>query len=383
MIPLSVPDISGNEKKYIQECLETGWVSSAGPFVTKFENMVKDFVGTKHGIAVSSGTAALHLSLIAAGVTDEDEVIVPTLTFIAAVNVIRYCRAEPVFMDCDNNTLGIDVEKIHEFIKSQCIQKADGFTYNKKTGRRIKAVIPVHIFGHPIDLDPLIDICQNYNIVMIEDSTESMGSEYKNKRTGSFGDIGCFSFNGNKIITTGGGGMIVTDNDTYAKKLRHLSTQAKLDGVEYDHDEVGYNYRLNNLQAAMGVAQMEKLDQYLACKRRNAQIYRDLLSAQEQIKFFWEMPWARSNFWFYTIQVQSHLKNTLLEHLIREGIQARPVWKLIHTLPMYHTCQTYKIDNAKRIYDSCINLPCSVNLTVKEIKEVTDKIEKAFCEEFV
>ncbi|MCA9408459.1 MAG: LegC family aminotransferase [Candidatus Omnitrophica bacterium] len=376
MIPLSVPDISGNEKKYIQECLDTGWVSSAGSYVTKFEDMVKDYVGAKHAVAVSSGTAALHLSLIVAGVTSTDEIIVPTLTFIAPVNAVRYCQADPVFMDCDATTLGMDMEKLFIFLTTQCIQKKDGFTYNKTTGKRIKAVIPVHIFGHPVDVDRLKEICQQFNIVMIEDASESIGSEYKGRKTGAFGDIGCFSFNGNKIITTGGGGMIVTNNDVFAKRLRHLSTQAKCDDLEYDHDEVGYNYRLTNLQAAMGVGQMERLADYIDIKRQNAQKYRDLFFEQEGIEFLWEQPWSKSNFWFYTIRVQKEVKNELLRHLIQQGIQARPIWKLIHSLPMYKQYQNFCIEKAEEIYCSGINIPCSVGLSEEDIGFVVNNIRK-------
>jgi len=378
MISLSEPEISGNEWKYIKECLDTGWVSSAGKYVNKFEKMTADYVGTKYAVAVVNGTAAIHLSLLTCDVKPDDEVIVPTLTFIAPVNTVRYCNAVPVFMDCEPETLCIDVQKTSDFISKKCEQRRDGYTYNKGTGRRIKAVIPVHIFGHPVDMNPLLEVCKRNNIDIIEDATESLGSEYKGKKTGSFGAAGCFSFNGNKIITTGGGGMVVTDNINIAKKVRHLSTQAKKDNFEYDHDEIGYNYRLTNTQAAMGLAQMERIQEFVNIKRRNASIYSALLSEVKDVKFLWENAQVKSNFWFYTIKVAKRHKKKLINYLLSKNIQVRPVWKLIHTLPMYKGSQTYRIENAVKAYETCINLPCSLSLGKKEIEYVAGNIRDYF-----
>lgn len=378
VIPLSVPAIVGNEWKYIKECLDTGWVSSVGNYVTRFEETVAEYVGSRYAIAVVNGTSAIHVSLIACNVQPGDEVIVPTLTFIASVNVVRYCGAFPVFMDCDERTLCVDIQKIIDFIKNECTQRADGFTYNRGTGRRVKAIIPVHIFGHPVDMDGLIKICDSHNIDIVEDTTESLGSEYKGARTGTFGKTGCLSFNGNKIITAGGGGMVVTNDDGVAKKIRHLTTQAKSDSFEYDHDEIGYNYRLTNIQAAMGVAQMEKLEEFISVKRRNALLYRDLLSELEVVEFMWEEQWSKSNFWFYTIKVPKDDKKSLLHYLLAKNIQVRPIWKLIHTLPMYRDCQAYLIDAAIDAYERCINLPCSVTITESEIRAVVKRIRDYF-----
>jgi len=375
-ILLSEPVIQGNEWKYIKDCLDAGWVSSVGSYVDRFEKMVADYISSKYAVAVVNGTSALHTSLIACGVSPNDEVIVPALTFIAPVNTIRYCCAKPVFMDCDSNTLCLNVGKLEEFIECCTMQKDDGYTYNRSTGRRIKAVIPVHIFGHPVDMDDLIKVCKVCNIDIIEDATESIGSEYKGKKTGSFGKAGCFSFNGNKIITTGGGGMIVTDNEVVAKRVRHLTTQAKIDPFEYDHDEIGYNYRLTNIQAAMGVAQMERLEEFINIKRKYAALYRDLFSVIDEIEFLWESPMVRSNFWFYTIRVPKEHKKPLMEYLLSKGIQVRPIWKLIHTLPMYKDCQSYKIDKAIEVYNTCINLPCSVNLKEEEVRFVVESIKE-------
>lgn len=377
-IPLSVPEISGNEWKYVKDCLDTGWVSSVGDYVDQFEKMVAEYVGSKYAVAVVNGTSALHISLIVCGVMPNDEVIVPTLTFIAPVNTIRYCGAEPVFMDCNPDTLCIDVGKFEEFIADNTFQKDDGYAYNKNTGRRIKAVIPVHIFGHPVDMEKLLEISQKYNIDVIEDATESLGSLYKGRKTGSFGKLGCFSFNGNKIITTGGGGMITTDDENLAKRAKHLTTQAKSDFFEYDHNEIGYNYRLTNLQAAVGVAQMERINEFVDQKRKNANIYRELLSDIEDVEFLWEKPWVKSNFWFYTIKVSTSHRKPLMEYLLKRNIQVRPVWKLIHTLPMYRGFQAYEIKNAEEAYKRCFNLPCSSGLKEAEVEFVVSCIKDYF-----
>lgn len=377
-IPLSVPEISGNEWNYVKDCLDSGWVSSVGSYVDRFEKILAEYVGSRFAVATVNGTAALHVSLIACGVEPDDEVVVPTLTFIAPVNTVRYCNAYPLFMDCDRKTLCIDVQKVYDFIDRECTMKSDGYTYNRKSGRRVKALIPVHVFGHPADMEALITLCQKNNIDVIEDATESLGSSYKDKKTGSFGTAGCFSFNGNKIITTGGGGMVVTDDEVIAGKIRHLTTQAKKDSFEYDHDEVGYNYRLTNIPAAMGVAQMERLDEFIGIKRKNARIYKDLLEEIDELEFLWEEPWVKSNFWFYTVKVPKGDKNTLMEYLISEDIQVRPVWKLVHSLPMYKDCQAYEIQNSPDIYERCINLPCSVNVGQNEIVYVVESIKKYF-----
>ena len=378
VIPLSTPVISGNEWKYIKDCLDKGWVSSVGSYVNQFEEVVADYVGCKYGIAVVNGTAELPLSLVACDVRRGDEVIVPSLTFVATANVVKYCGAEPVFVDCDDETLCLNVEKLRIFLRMECEQKDNGYTYNKISGRRVKAIIPVHIFGHPVEMDALLEICQLYNIDIIEDATESLGSEYKGRKTGSFGKLACFSFNGNKMITTGGGGMVVTNDGGLAERIKHLSTQAKNDSVEYDHDEVGYNYRLTNIQAAMGVAQMECLDKFVEIKRKNAFGYQNLISSIDGIEFLWEKPWVKSNFWFYTVKVSNGHKKSLMDYLISKNIQVRPIWKPIHTLPMYEYCQAYKIENTINIYETAFNLPCSVSLKEDEILFVVKNINEYF-----
>ena len=377
-IPLSVPAIKGREWRYVKECLDTGWVSSAGSYVSRFEEMVARYMGCKYSVATVNGTAALHLGLITCGVKPKDEVILPTLTFVAPANAVRYCGAYPVFMDSENDTLCLDVRKLADFLDKKCVMKKDGFTYNKKTKRRIKAVIPVHVFGHPVDMKPLVILAARYNITVIEDATESIGSEYRGRKTGTLGRIGCLSFNGNKIITTGGGGMVVTDNKNLARQIRHLSTQAKKDGIEYYHDAVGYNYRLTNIQAALGVAQLENLEKFIAIKKRNARIYKELLRGLNKVTLLPEKPWAKANFWFYTIKVPKKHKKPLIRHLLARNIEVRPIWKLMHTLPMYRRFQAVAIEESLNAYDTCINLPCSINLSRGELEFVAKSIKNYF-----
>lgn len=377
-IPLAEPLFNGNEWKYVKDCFDTGWVSSSGSYVVQFEKMVADYVETKHAVATVNGTCALHVSLIACGVKHADEVIVPTLTFIAPVNAVRYCQAYPVFMDCDLRTLCLDVQKLADFLENECEKRGDGFTYNKTSNRRIKAIIPVHVFGYPADMDSLLGYCNKFNIDIIEDATESLGSEYKGEKTGSFGKIGCFSFNGNKIITTGGGGMVVTNDEIIAERIRHLTTQAKCDPFEYNHDEIGYNYRLTNIQAALGVAQMEQLEKFISIKRRNASLYRELLRKVNEVEFIWEDDQIKSNFWFYTIRVSKEHRNSLIKYLLSRNVIVRPIWKPINTLPMYKGYQACSVENAVNVYESCINLPCSTSLKREEIIRVVDTINDYF-----
>lgn len=371
-IALSEPEISGNEWKYVKECLDTGWVSSAGAFVERFEKSVAAYTGAQEAVSTVNGTSALHVSMVALGIEPGDEVVVPAVTFVAPVNAVKYCGGEPVFMDCDPDTLCMDTAKLAAFLKNECSRGKDGFTYNRATKRRVKAVVPVHVFGHPARLDELLDACQGKNIEIIEDATESLGAEFMGKKTGTFGAAGCFSFNGNKIITTGGGGMVVTDDRALAARLRHLTTQAKTDAFEYEHDEVGYNYRLTNIQAALGVAQMERLEEFVSAKRRNAESYRRLL--KESAGLMWEEPWARSNFWHCTIRAGEERRGPLIRHLTESGIQVRPLWKPVHLLPMYRGCQAYRMENAEAAYRSCLNIPSGVALKNWEIERVAGEI---------
>ena len=381
-IPLSVPSIQGNEWKYVKECLDTEWVSSAGSYVNSFEEKICEYTGAKHAVAVVNGSAALHISLIVAGVLPDDEVIVPTLTFIAPVNTIVYAGARPVFMDCDEY-YNIDAIKTVEFIREKT-EFRDGYSYNIETGRRVSAIIPVHIFGNAVKMKDLVEICLERNIRIIEDATESLGTcytsgEFAGRHTGTIGDIGCYSFNGNKIITTGGGGMIVTDNAEYAERFRYLSTQAKDDPVRYIHNETGYNYRLTNIQAAIGVAQLEKLPEYIENKKSNFARYKEAIESIDGLHLAEVPDYADQNHWFYSLQIDRDRygrdREGLMEHLAGNSIQARPVWELNHRQKMYRDDAVYDIEKAMKLWEITLNIPCSVNLGADEINRVIEVLE--------
>jgi aminotransferase in exopolysaccharide biosynthesis len=379
MIPLSVPSIEGNEWKYVKECLDTGWVSSAGGYVTRFEEVVTRYTGASLGVAVVNGTAALHLALQVAGVEADDEVIVPAITFIAPVNAVDYLGAHPVFMDSDSY-YNIDAEKTAEFIREKTESRA-GKAYNRETGRRISAIVPVHVFGNAVDINEFYDLCKERDIRIIEDATESLGTYYtkgrfKGKYTGSVGDIGCLSFNGNKIITTGGGGMILTDNEEYADRCRYLATQAKDDQVRYVHGDIGYNYRLTNIQAAMGVAQMEMLDEFIGRKKKNFAIYREEIGKIDGLQLVEVPDYAEQNHWFYSLRVDKGVygmdREELMEYLRSNDIQARPVWYPNHLQKMFRDCQSYRIERALELWSDTLNIPCSVNLDRESIMRVIE-----------
>ena len=371
-IPLSVPNLKGNEHKYVNEALESEWVSSGGPHINKFEDAVSNYISAAYAAACQSGTAGLHLSLTACGVGNGDEVIVPTLTFIAAVNPVRYVGAEPVFMDCDDS-LCMDTKKLASFLDTQCELKGQTL-FNKKTKRPIKAIIVVHVFGNMADMETLVQLASHYHLVVIEDATEALGTCYnsgslKGRYAGTIGDVGVLSFNGNKIITTGGGGMVVSNNQTIVDKVRFLSTQAKTDSLYFVHDEIGYNYRMTNVQAALGLGQMEQLDNFISTKKRNYMLYQSLGIAL--------LPFRADidpNYWFY-----SHITDrvdTFLTSLDQYQIQARPVWRLIHTQKPYLGCQSWQIEKALFYEKNIINLPCSTNLTEEDVTRVAAAIKE-------
>lgn len=381
-IPLCVPEIRGNEWRYIKQCLDTNWVSSAGPFVERFERELAAYVGTKYAIAVCNGTAALHIALLVAGVQPEDEVLVSDLTFISPANAVRYVRAWPVFIDAEPDYWQMDPQKVVNFLEEEC-QWRNGTLYNKTTGRRVKAILPVHILGHPVDMDPILEVARKYNLTVIEDATESLGAKYKGQMVGTLGDIACFSFNGNKIITTGGGGMIVTDNEAWAEKARYLTTQAKDDPLEYVHEEIGYNYRLTNIQAAMGVAQLEKLDTYIATKRRIAETYSKAFEDAVGIIPMREAAWAFNIFWMYTILVDESEygkdSRALLQMLRQAGIQTRPLWQPMHLSPAHHQAFAVDCSVAERLNREALSLPCSVNLSPDNQNYVADRLRAFLC----
>ncbi|MDY0108485.1 MAG: LegC family aminotransferase [Candidatus Krumholzibacteria bacterium] len=376
-IPLSIPELRGNEWQYVRECLDTGWVSSAGSFVARFEADLAAYTGARHAVACTSGTAALHVALQILGVKPGDEVIVPTLTFIATVNAVRYLGAEPVFMDCDE-FYNLDPEKTAAFLQQETEMRG-GACINRSTGRRVAAIVPVHVFGNAAALDALIGLCRERQLAVLEDATESLGTRYRDGRhTGALGDIGCFSFNGNKIITTGGGGMIVTDRTEHAARARYLTTQAKDDEVRYLHHEVGYNYRLTNLQAAIGVAQLELLPEFLAAKRRHRARYAAGLAGIAGLALAAVPPYADNNCWMVPLQIDraryGRDRDALLAHLQGHGIQTRPVWHLNHLQKPYRRCQAYRIETAPRLLETTLTIPCSVGLRDEDLDVVVSRL---------
>lgn len=376
-IPLSVPSFQGNELKYVTEAVETEWVSTGGKFINQFEDNIAKYVGADNAVACQSGTAGLHIAFLLAGVTASDEVIAPTLTFIAAINPIRYCGAEPVFMDCDDD-LCLDADKLQQFIEQECT--FDKQLINKTSAKIIKALVYVHVFGNTGNFEKVVDICQKYNLKLIEDATESLGTyftagKFKGKYTGTIGDYGVYSFNGNKIITTGGGGALVCKLDADAKRAKYLTTQAKDDEVRFVHNEVGYNYRMTNLQAAIGLAQLENLEKYITIKTENYNIY-----AKAGVPLLAFNSSIRANYWFYTLMLEPLKGKTnldLMSYLQNNSIQTRPIWYLNHQQKPYVDCQAYKIEKALYYFERVLNLPCSSNLTSSDVEHVV-KIIAAF-----
>ena len=362
-IPLHVPYFMGNEKKYLEECIDTTFVSSVGQFVDRFEKMIADYTGAKKAVVCVNGTNALHLALLLAGVERDDEVITQSLTFIATCNAISYIGAHSVFIDVDKDTMGLSPFALGEWLKNFAEIK-DNACYNKKTGRRIKACVPMHTFGHPVHLDELVRVCEKYCIDLVEDAAESIGSFYKGKHTGTFGKIGVLSFNGNKTITTGGGGMLLFNDEALAKYAKHLTTQAKMPHRwEFVHDEVGYNYRMPNINAALGCAQMENLDKILANKRETAMKYKAFFQTKENITFFDEPKNCQSSFWLNAILLKDkEARDNFLQYSNDEGVMTRPIWQIMNRLPMFANCQTDDLTNTKWFEDRVVNIPSSVNI---------------------
>jgi perosamine synthetase len=376
-IPLSVPEIRGNEWKYIKECLDTNWVSSVGTYVERFERLIAERAGTKYAVATVNGTAALHIALLLAGVQSNDEVVVSSLTFIAPANTVCYLGAHPVFIDAEPTYWQIDPAKVVEFLEQQCRWDGESLR-NQTTGRRVKAILPVHVLGHPVDMEPILNAAKKFKLPVIEDATEGLGARYRYKSLGSLGHAGCFSFNGNKIITTGGGGMLVTDNPDWAARARYLTTQAKDDPIEYVHHEIGYNYRLTNVLAAMGCAQAEQLDSFIEAKREIARRYREKLSELPGVAVPQEADWAFCTFWMYTMLIDEQLCPMDSRKLIRElaalKIQVRPLWQPIHRSPAHRASNNTKCPTAELLYRRAISLPCSVGLTLSDQNKVIDGV---------
>ncbi len=360
-IPLHVPVFSGNEKKYLNDCIDSGYVSSVGEYVNEFEAMVQNYIDSGFAVAAVNGTAALQVALRLIGVRRDDEVLTQALSFVGTANAIAYCGAKPLFLDVEKATLGLDPDKLAEFLQDKVSRKDDGNCYNKNTGKRIAACVPVHIFGHPCRVDIVKEACDAYGIPVIEDAAESIGSRYKGKHTGRFGKIGILSFNGNKTITTGGGGMLVTDDNKLALRAKHITTTAKVPHAwEYVHDEIGFNYRMPNINAALGCAQMESLDRYLENKRALAMMYREYFE-NTPVTFVAEPAECRSNYWLNAIILKDRgQRDAFLKYSNDNGVMTRPCWRLLNTLAMYKECETYRLEAAQWLEDRIVNIPSSV-----------------------
>lgn len=361
-LPLHEPVFFGNEKKYLNECIDSTFVSSVGKFVDRFEVMMAEYTGVKYAIAVVNGTAALEIALKLVGVDEQSEVITQPLSFIATCNAISYCGATPVFVDVDRDTMGLSPASLLAFLKEQTEQKQGG-CYNKATGKRIAAVVPMHTFGHPCRIEEVASICKQYNIALVEDAAESLGSYYKGQHTGTFGKIAAFSFNGNKTITTGGGGMLITDDEALAKRAKHITTTAKVPHpYEFVHDEVGYNYRLPNINAALGCAQMETLATILNKKRELALQYAAFF-ANQPIKFVQEMPDTHANYWLNAVILKDKQeRDSFLQATNDAGVMTRPIWQLMTQLEMFKSCQKGDLTHADWLEARVVNIPSGVRL---------------------
>jgi perosamine synthetase len=378
-IPLCVPEIRGNEWAYVKECLDTGWVSSVGSYVQRFEDGLAESTGNSYGVATASGTSALHVALRVAGIEPDDEILVSTLTFIAPVNAIRYMGAWPLFVDADPDYWQMDPAKVETFLVNSC-RSENGRLVDKRTSRRVAAVIPVHILGHPCPMDAIVGLARRFGLTIIEDATESLGALHRGHPVGHLGDIACLSFNGNKLLTTGGGGAIVTDKQEWAERARYLTTQAKDDTIEYVHGEIGYNYRLTNVQAAIGCGQLEQLSAYLAAKRTIASRYAEALADVPGITPMPEARWATSAFWMYTVRVDPKAygrdSRALLRALDQQRIQTRPLWQPIHLSKAHPSSYEIDCSTAEMLYEEALSLPCSVGLTELEQARVIELVRE-------
>lgn len=363
MVPLSAPLFCGNEKKYLNECIDTTFVSSVGKFVDRFEEMVAEYTGAAKAVVCVSGTNALHMAMLLADVKRDDEVLTQALTFIATCNAISYIGAHPVFIDVEKETLGMSPDALQDWLLANS-EIRNGECFNKKTGRRIKACVPMHTFGHPVRIDKISEICSKWNIELVEDAAESIGSFYKGKHTGTFGKVGAISFNGNKTITTGGGGILLFQDEELGKFAKHLTTQAKVPHRwEFVHDHIGYNYRMPNINAALGCAQMENVEKFVLNKRETASKYAEFFKNIPDIEFFIEPENCRSNYWLNVIILKDKkAQQDFLQYSNDHGVMTRPVWELMNRLPMFEDCQTDGLKVTEWLADRIVNIPSSVRL---------------------
>lgn len=362
-VPLSVPRFIGNEKKYLAECIDTTFVSSVGKFVDRFEEDMARYTGAQKAVVCVSGTNALHMALLLVGVERNDEVLTQALTFIATCNAISYIGAYPVFIDVDKETMGLSPDALEKWLVENAEIK-HGYCYNKNTGRRIKCCVPMHTFGHPVRIEEIQAICDKYHLELVEDAAESIGSYYKGKHTGTFGKVGAISFNGNKTITTGGGGMLLFNDEELAVKAKHLTTQAKVPHRwEFRHDHIGYNYRMPNINAALGCAQLEHIDEFVADKRALALEYEKFFANMDDIEFFKEPLNSQSNYWLQAVILpDKDSQLAFLEYTNDHGVMTRPIWELMNRLPMFEHCQHDNLENTIWFADRVVNIPSSVRI---------------------
>jgi perosamine synthetase len=380
MIPLSMPFINGNESKYVKNCLDTGWISSAGSYVEMFEEKVASYVGTKYAVACMNGTVGLQISLIVSGIQKSDYVLVPNLTFVASLNAIKHTGADPILIDVDQSNWQIDLNVLENFLKTKTSLKIINktkFCVLDEDGRIIKCVMPVHVLGNMCDMEHLKSIAKKYSLLIIEDSTEALGSFFNQRHAGTFGNLGVFSFNGNKIISTGGGGLIITNDYELAKNAKHLTTQAKISKMEYIHDEVGYNYRLVNILAAVGVAQMEQLSNILVRKKKIDSFYKKKLNGLGDINFQSISSNVNNNCWLFTFRTNK--MRSLLKHLNDNGIESRPFWMPMNQLQMFKNCiYVNKSDTSGSLYETCISIPCSAGISIEQMELVYNQINNFY-----
>lgn len=379
MINLSTPNLAGNEWKYVKDCLDTNWISSVGSYVNRFEEQIAEYTGAKYAVATMNGTAALHLALQLAGVMQDDLVIVPNITFIATLNALKYHKANPILIDVNPHTWQMDLDLLEDFLANECETPTGGggWLYHKRAGKRVVAIMPVHVLGGIGDMQRLMALAQRFGLEVVEDSTEALGSFQAGKHAGTWGKLGCFSFNGNKIISTGGGGMIVTDDAVLAQKAKHLTTQAKSDSFEYIHDEIGYNYRLVNILAAVGVAQMEQFLTFLDRKKEIYQFYKIHLEGLADIRLQQNLPATQSNHWLPTILTEK--ARDLMPYLTARGIQVRPFWKPMNQLEMFkNDIFVSKYNQSDYVYSQSMSLPCSTHITEAELEQVGKAIKNFY-----
>lgn len=376
-ISLSRPVLAGNELKYVSECVESGWVSTASPLIGQFEQQIASCVGSPYAVACASGTAALHVALILVGVKPGDLVIVPSLTFIATINAVRYVGADPMFVGCDVH-MNMEAQIVRDFCERECKHTSSGLL-ERSSGRRVAAIVPVHVFGNPCDMTALLEIASDYGLPIVEDAAEGLGSSWsagdlKGRSVGTAGDFGAFSFNGNKIITTGGGGMLVTNDEALAAHARHLTTQAKSDTVRFVHDEVGFNYRLGALGAALGMAQLEQLDQFMSRKQSCHQRYREMLDGVSGLQLADPPSGTRPNYWMHTVLIDPEVcgvdREAMMAHLGSQGIETRPIWYPNHLQRPYSNCRAYRIERVMWFWERGLNIPSSSDLTDDDVDMV-------------